>query len=106
MNSRKFISKILHSPAPIPPESPTPDTPHSPGPVLLVTPMDRYAGLWMLSYHKHLFVIAMPVYTNAPYPPNSRCPNPRRSSLGTGAGLSYDPPKSLRHQGVCVPTVC
>ena len=33
--SRKFISKILHSPTPIPLESPSPDTPHSPVPVRL-----------------------------------------------------------------------
>jgi hypothetical protein len=49
-NSRKFISKILHSPAPIPLESPTPDTPHGPAPLALVTPMDRYAGLWMMEF--------------------------------------------------------
>jgi hypothetical protein len=30
VDSRKSISKILHSPAPIPPESPAPGTPHSP----------------------------------------------------------------------------
>jgi hypothetical protein len=41
--SRKFISKILHSPAPIPLESTVSGTPHSPVPVPLVTPMDRYA---------------------------------------------------------------
>ena len=46
-DSRKFTSKILHNPAPIPLESPTPDTPHSPVPLELVTPMDRYAGSWM-----------------------------------------------------------
>src|SRR5215211_6564088 len=41
--SRKFISKILHSPVPIPLESPPPGTPHSPVPLELVTPMDGYA---------------------------------------------------------------
>src|SRR5918994_557063 len=46
-NSRKFISKILHTHTPTPPESPTPGTPHSPGPTELVTPMDRYARSWM-----------------------------------------------------------
>jgi hypothetical protein len=45
--SRKFISKILHSRAPHTPKSPSPDTPHSPGPLGLVTPVDRYPGLWM-----------------------------------------------------------
>jgi hypothetical protein len=36
MNSRKFVSKILHSPGPVPLESPSRDTPHSPGPKLAV----------------------------------------------------------------------
>jgi hypothetical protein len=44
--SRKFVSKILYNPAPIPLESPTPSTLHSPLPVPLVTPMDRYARSW------------------------------------------------------------
>jgi hypothetical protein len=44
--SRKFVSKILHSPAPIPPESYVSGTPHSPAPLELVTPMDRYARSW------------------------------------------------------------
>jgi hypothetical protein len=47
MNSRKFISKILHSPAPIPLQSPTPSTPLGPVPLELVTPMDRYAR-WLM----------------------------------------------------------
>jgi hypothetical protein len=57
-NSRKFISKILHSTGPIPLESPIPDTPHSPVPVELVTPMDRYARLRMLPCRKQMFVDA------------------------------------------------
>jgi hypothetical protein len=56
-NSRKFISKILHSTTPIPLESPVSGTPLSPAPVELVTPMDRYAGLWMLSCCKQMFAV-------------------------------------------------
>jgi hypothetical protein len=48
-NSRKFISKILHIPFPMPLESPLQATPHSPVPLELVTLMDRYAELWMCS---------------------------------------------------------
>ena|SRR5215217_2642939 len=51
-DSRKFISKILHRGAPVPLKSPSPDTPRSPSPVPLVTPMDRYACVWMLSVYK------------------------------------------------------
>ena len=51
--SRKFIYEILHTHTPIPPKSPASDTPHSPGPLTLVTPMDRYACLRMLAYCKH-----------------------------------------------------
>src|SRR5215213_2434580 len=63
-DSRKFISKILHSTTPIPLQSPSPGTPHSPGPLGFVTPMDRYARLWMLSHVRGLVV----------------CPAPRSSS--------------------------
>src|SRR5829696_2431353 len=48
--SRKFISKILHTHTPMPLETPAPGTLHSPAPIPLVTPMDRYAGLWMLEF--------------------------------------------------------
>jgi hypothetical protein len=40
---------MLHIPFPMPLESPLQATPHSPVPVPLVTPMDRYAELWMCS---------------------------------------------------------
>jgi hypothetical protein len=33
------------------------DTPHSPGPLGLVTPVDRYAGLWMRQSRKLMFVV-------------------------------------------------
>src|SRR5215211_8054595 len=56
-NSRKFISKILHSPTPLPPESPIPGAPLGPAPLELVTPMDRYAGLWMFSRREQVFVV-------------------------------------------------
>src|SRR5215212_655323 len=46
-NSRKFISKIVHSLTPVPLKTPAPGTLHSPGPTPLVTPMDRYARSWM-----------------------------------------------------------
>jgi hypothetical protein len=83
MNSRKFVCSIVHRACPIPLESPPPDTPHSPAPVPLVTPMDRYARLWMLSYHKLMFA------------PRRECPPTRylqhwylqhwgRSNLGLG----------------------
>src|SRR5215208_7371794 len=39
------------------PGSPSPDTPHSPGPLELVTPMDRYAGLWMYVCCKLMFAV-------------------------------------------------
>jgi len=55
--SRKFISKILHSPGPIPLKTPAPGTLHSPAPLELVTPMDRYACMWMRSCRKHLFAV-------------------------------------------------
>jgi hypothetical protein len=55
MFSRKFISKIVHSPALIPLESPTPGAPHSLAPLELVTLMDRYARLWMSFYRKQTF---------------------------------------------------
>src|SRR5215212_8518129 len=58
-NSRKFISKILHTPAPTPLESPPPGAPHSPAPLELVTPMDRYAPSRMLSCHKQMSVAAV-----------------------------------------------
>src|SRR5215211_1268935 len=63
-NSRKLISEILHSHIPIPLESPIPGSPHSPVPVALVTRMDRYAGLWMLSYYKLMSAL------------NGECPMP------------------------------
>ena len=47
MNSRKFISRILHSLTPVPMKTPAPGTLHSPAPIPLVTPMDRYARSWM-----------------------------------------------------------
>src|SRR5215211_3727092 len=47
MNSRKFISKIVHSLTPAPLKTPAPGTLHSPAPVPLATPMDRYARSWM-----------------------------------------------------------
>src|SRR5215204_3868537 len=46
-NSRKFISKILHSLSPSTPKNTSPGTLHSPVPIPLVTPMDRYARSWM-----------------------------------------------------------
>src|SRR5215204_6555446 len=46
--SRKFISKILYSPAPIPLQSPPAGAPFGPAPLELVTPMYRYAGLLIL----------------------------------------------------------
>src|SRR5829696_3412065 len=55
-NSRKFISRILHSPAPIPLESPPPGTPLRLAPAPLATPMDRYARSWMLPYRKQMSV--------------------------------------------------
>jgi hypothetical protein len=57
--SAKFRCRILHSPAPIPLESPSPGTPHSPAPLELVTPMDRYARSWIPSDHKQMFVGAI-----------------------------------------------
>jgi len=56
-HSQKFTCRILHNHVPIPLESPSPDTPLSPTPLELVTPMDRYARLWMRSCHKHLFAV-------------------------------------------------
>src|SRR5215211_7409092 len=58
-NSRKFISKILYSPAPIPRNAPPPGAPHSPAWAPLVTLMDRYARLRMLPCHKQIFVVAV-----------------------------------------------
>jgi hypothetical protein len=58
-NSRKFVCRILHIPAPIPLESPSPGTPHSPAPLELVTPMDRYARSWIPSDRKLRFVVAI-----------------------------------------------
>src|SRR5215217_5498458 len=58
-NSPKFRCRILHIPAPIPLESPSPGTPHSPAPLELVTPMDRYARSWIPSDHKQMFVDAI-----------------------------------------------
>jgi hypothetical protein len=46
-NSRKFISRILHSLTPLPLKTPAPGTLQSPAPIPLVTPMDRYARSWM-----------------------------------------------------------
>src|SRR5829696_4040140 len=46
-NSRKYISRILHSPAPIPLQSSPPGAPFGPAPLELVTPMDRYVRSWM-----------------------------------------------------------
>ena len=46
--SRKFISKIPHSPAPIPPISPLQTFRRAPTSLELVRPMDRYAGLRIL----------------------------------------------------------
>src|SRR5215216_6837794 len=46
-NSRKFISKILYIPAPVPPGNTCPGTLHSPVPIPLVIPMNRYARSWM-----------------------------------------------------------
>jgi hypothetical protein len=57
-NSRKFVCRMLHIPAPTPPISPAPGTPHSPAPIPLVTPMDRYTELWMLAYYKLMFVVS------------------------------------------------
>jgi hypothetical protein len=51
IDSAKFTCTILHS-RPHTPESASPDTPHSPGPLGLVTPVDRYAGLWMRQMRK------------------------------------------------------
>ena len=58
-NSRKFISKILHSPAPVLLESPLSGTPHSPAPDELVTSRNRYARSWMLlPLYKQLFAFS------------------------------------------------
>src|SRR5215208_2041611 len=61
-NSRKFISKILHSLTPVALKTPAPGTLHSPIPVPLVTPMDRYAGLWMRQRRKLKFVVLCAPY--------------------------------------------
>jgi hypothetical protein len=76
--SRKFISKILHSRAPHTPKSPSPDTPHSPGPLGLVTPVDRYAGLWMHLRRKLMFVLLCAPYLVCVYTglPGSHLPIP------------------------------
>jgi hypothetical protein len=58
-NSRKVISKIPYSPAPIPRNAPPPCAPHSPAPVPLVIPMDRYARLRMLPCRRHLSAAAI-----------------------------------------------
>ena len=57
MNSRKFISKILHSPTPIPLDSPIQGAPLGLTPLELVTSMDRYAGLWIFSRRGQMFVV-------------------------------------------------
>ena len=59
MFSRKFVCRILHIPAPIPLESPSPGPPHSPTPLELVTPMDRYARSWIPSERKLRFAVAI-----------------------------------------------
>src|SRR5215203_3997819 len=56
-NSPKFISKILHIHTPIPLESPIPGAPLGSGPLELVTPMDRYRGLWMFSRREQVFAV-------------------------------------------------
>ena len=65
MNSPKFISTILHSPAPLPLRTPSPDTPHSPASLELVTAVDRYARLWTLRRCKQMFVEAVDAYTKS-----------------------------------------
>src|SRR5215212_6406288 len=86
-NSRKFISKILHSPTPIPLESPSPGTPHSPGPLGFVTPIDRYARLWMLSHVRGLVVCPAPRSSSPCAWPLSAPPLPPRArSLGVDGG--------------------
>src|ERR671913_2313838 len=46
-NSRKSISKILHSLTPLPLKTPAPGSLHSLAPIPHVTPMVRYARSWM-----------------------------------------------------------
>ena len=84
--SPKFISKILHSPTPIPPESPIPGAPLGPAPLELVTPMDRYAGLWMFSRREQMFVVADFQLLHIPFLAPFR-----------GCGWGY---AELRHDGV------
>src|SRR5215213_7211377 len=86
-DSRKFISKILHSTTPIPLQSPSPGTPHSPGPLGFVTAMDRYARLWMLSHVRGLVVCPAPRSSLPCAWPLSAPPLPPRArSLGVGGG--------------------
>jgi hypothetical protein len=46
-NSRKSISKIVHSLTPLPLKTAAPGALHNPAPIPLVTPMYRYARSWM-----------------------------------------------------------
>jgi len=48
MNSRKSVCRIVHSPTPVPRNRPLRAPRYAPPRYPLVTPMDRYAGLWML----------------------------------------------------------
>jgi hypothetical protein len=54
-NSPKFITKILHSSAPIRTEPPLQVPSHNPTPVPLVTPMDRYARTWFYDLSRSSF---------------------------------------------------
>src|SRR5215203_6937142 len=85
-NSPKFISKILHTHTPIPLESPIPGAPLGPAPLELVTPMDRYAGLWKFSRQEQMFVVTENQLLHIPFLEPFR-----------GCGWGY---AELRHDGV------
>src|SRR5215207_10336331 len=84
--SREFISKILHTHTPIPLESPIPGAPLGPAPLELVTPMDRYAGLWKFSRREQMFVVTENQLLHIPFLAPFR-----------GCGWGY---AELRHNGV------
>jgi hypothetical protein len=89
IDSRKLISEILYSPAPIPRNALPTGPPHSPAPIPLVTRMDRYARLRMLPCCKQILVVAVI--------PEGRAilAHTLRGSGGGGAGLlSEDPAPS------------
>src|SRR5215212_4909481 len=61
-NSRKFGCKILHSPAPIPLQSPLLGSPFGPAPLELVTPVYRYASQCMGVGSEVVLSLAYQVY--------------------------------------------